>query len=221
MKILTLLLAIGSFAFTGNVNNSGKDVINNLEKLGYFKYTAPARVAELKAEMIKGYDSYKILSTITDDETLLPFDYRMYFCDGEALFEIGGLEEYLTYAKHAFERRGLKLEWSNIISEEKGKNWNHRITVNGKEYVAFSGRTDRMNVWGLAQLNFYRLVNDQLELQGSDDRLYPISGGEDGQFVFLSKELFNYISATFYHGKEFRKWDIIYPVEEWKEVHGL
>jgi hypothetical protein len=80
---------------------------------------------------------------------------------------------------------------------------------------------ENLNIWGGAQLNFYRLLNDQLELQGSHERVYPISGGEDGQFLFLTQELYNYISSTFYQGKDFRKWDIPYPVEKWKELNSL
>lgn len=212
---------MGLFSFTTKAKDSGTDVIKKMEELGYFKYADSDKVAELKADLIKSFDSYKVLTTISDDETLLPYDYRLYFCDGEALFEIGGLEEYLSYAKNAFEKRGLKLDWSNEISEQDGNDWNHRITVNGKEYVAFQGSMERMDIWGVAQLNFYRLLNDQLDLQGSVERVFPISGGEEGQFVFLTKELFDYISTTFYQGKDFRKWEIPYSVEKWKEVNEL
>jgi hypothetical protein len=222
MLIIQVTIVLGLLLFPAKESNeNGADVVQKLEELGYFKYTDAKRIGDLKADLIKSFDQYKVLSTLSDYETLLPCDYRLYFCDGEALFEIGGLEEYLGYAKHAFEKRGLRLEWSNEVSEEKGNHWDHRITVNGKEYIAFKGTMERMDIWGIAQLNFYRLLNDQLEIQGSDERVYPISGGEDGQYVFLTTELFDYISATFYQGKDFRKWDIPYPVERWREIHGL
>lgn len=223
LKLITLaLILIGVFSCTlGNPKEKGIDVVNKLDELGYFKYADPDKKDDLRLDLINSFDKVKALSTIADNETFLPYDHRLYFCDGEALFEIGGIEEYLEYAKHAFEKRGLKLVWSNEISEQNGDDWTHRITVNGKEYVVFEGSMDREDIWGIAQLNFYRLVNDQLELQGSDERVYPISGGHDGEFVFLTDELFNYISSNFYQGKGFRKWDIPYSVDKWKEVSGL
>lgn len=212
---------MGLFSFTSKRKDSGTDVVIKLEALGYYKYANPDKVAELKTDLVNSFKKYKIVSTVMDDKTLFPYDYRLYFCDGEALFEEGGLEDYLGYAKHAFEKRGLKFDWSNEVSEEKDNHLNHRISVNGKEYVAFEGSMELMDIWGVAQLNFYRLLNDQLEMQGSNERVYPISGGEDGQFIFLTPELFDYISTTFYQGKDFKKWDIPYPVETWKEISGL
>ncbi|WP_100615528.1 hypothetical protein [Confluentibacter citreus] len=212
---------MGLFSFTSKRKDSGTDVIKKLEALGYYKYANPDKVAELKTDLVNSFNKNKIVSTVIDDKTLLPYDYRLYFCDGEALFEEGGLEDYLGYAKHAFQKRGLKFDWNNEISEEEVNHLNHRITVNGKEYVAFEGSMEKMNIWGVAQLNFYRLLNDQLEMQGSNEQVYPISGGEDGQFIFLTPELFDYISTTFYQGKDFKKWDIPYPVEKWNEVTRL
>jgi len=222
IRINQILVIIVSFSFTvERTKESGPEVIKKLGELGYFKYTDLEKVADLKATFIKSFERSKVLPIVSDDKTFLPYDYRLYFCDGEALFEIGGIEEYLGYAKHAFERRGLKLNWSNEISKQNKHVWTHRITVNGKEYVAFEGSMETMDNWGVAQLNFYRLLNDQLEIQGSNEKVYPISGGEDGQFVFLTKELFDYISTTFYQGQDFKKWEIPYSVEKWKEVHGL
>lgn len=220
--VTRVLIIMGLFSFISyKSKESGADVIKRLDDLGYFKYAESDKVTALKDDLMKSYDKYGILSTVTDSKTLLPYDYRLYFCDGEALFESGGLESYLGFAKHAFEKRGLKFNWSDEVTNEKGNNLNHRVAVNGKEYVAFEGTTKRTNIWGVAQLNFYNMLNDQLEVQGSDERIYPISSGEEGYFVLLSKELFDYISTTFYQGKDIRKWDIPYPVGKWKEVHGL
>jgi hypothetical protein len=212
---------MGLFSFVTKKRESGTDVVKKLDELGYFQYADSDIIPDLKSNLVKSFDGHKVLSTMIDEETLLPYDYRLYFCDGEALFESGGLEEYLGFVKQAFEKRKLILDFSNEISIQDGNYWNHRITVNGKEYVAFEGPMERMDIWAVAQLNFYRLLNNQLEMQGSDERVYPISGGEEGQFVFLTKKLFDYISTTFYQGNDFRKWEIPYSVEKWKEVNGL
>ena len=52
-----------------------------------------------------------------------------------------------------------------------------------------------MFVWGIAQLKFYEMINDVLKQQNSDEQIYPISGGEDGQFIFLTKKLFELIES--------------------------
>lgn len=158
-SILKLLPLMGLFAFRSE-QKAPAEVIKRLDELGYFKYVDSTKIAELKSEISQSFNAYNILSTVSDDETLLPFDYRLYVCDGEALFEVGGMEEYLAYARHAFEKRGLQLEWTDEISEVNGTYWNHRITVNGKVYVAFEGKMDGNEVWGIAQLNFYRMLND-------------------------------------------------------------
>ncbi len=212
---------VGLCSFISKTMESGSDVVKKLDNMGYFKYANSNRVLDLKSDLIKSFDDNKTLSTITDNRTYLPFDYRLYFCDGEALFERGGIEEYLGYARHAFEKRGLELTWKNEVSQEEGNYWNHRITVNDKEYLLFEGAIDKLDVWGAAQLNFYRMLNDQLKSQSSDERVYPISGGEDGRFIILSQDLFNYISKTFYQGQKVNKWEVPYPVEKWKELNRL
>ncbi len=221
--VLLAVIAMNSASFYPIIPaaQEGAEVVRRLEELHYFKYANPDQLPELKEDLVKSYNKYKLLSTVVDDETLLPYDYRLYFCDGEGLFEDGGIETYLEYARHAFEKRGLTLNWSNEVSKQKGQNLTHKITVNEKEYTAFEGNARRINVWGIAQLNFYTLLNDQLAIQGSDERVYPISAGEDGYFAILSPELYEYISTTFYQGEDFRNWDKMYPLDQWAKVHNL
>lgn len=216
---------MGLFSFfSKKKSKTDKDcirIISNLEALGYFKYTNKSNLDKVKQEIKAAFKSSNVLSTFFDDTTHMPLDYRLYFCDGEDLFEIGGIVDYLNIAKHAFDQRGLSLDWENEISEEKDLHWNHRITVNGKEYIAFEGNMRSGVAWGVAQMNFYKLLNDQLETQGSLERVYPISGGEEGQFTFLTEEQYAFISKNLFNGKEFRVWEKIYPLNQWIEANGL
>ena len=221
MKIALLSIVMVLFSFRPPALQQASKVVEELDKLGYFKFSDQGNIAKLKSELMENFSRHKILSTVIDDETLLPYDHRLYFCDGESLFEAGGLEEYLRYAQHAFEKRVLKLKWANEISSQKGNVLSHRITVNGKEYVAFEGNMNRSDIWGIAQRNFYQLLNDQLEIQGSSERVYPISAGEEGQFVFLTEELFDYITKTFYQGEGFKRHEIILPMERWEIMMGF
>ena len=49
----------------------------------------------------------------------------------------------------------------------------------------------------MATKKFIETVNDVLKRQSSDERVYPISRGLDGQMVFLKRKQFNYISAVY------------------------
>lgn len=128
MRMTYILIAIGVIAAvliavrakgSSNVNKSqnvakakepGTAIVDRLGSLGYFKYAAPADIPSLKSAMSEAFDKYGILSGTDDDSTYLPKDYRFYFCDGEDLFEQGGLVEALTRVKHTFLKAGLQLE---------------------------------------------------------------------------------------------------------------
>ena len=71
----------------------------------------------------------------------------------------------------------LKLEITNHIEDwHNEKGLNHYITLNGKEYIIFKNFND--SGWGEAAQRFAEIINDQLELQNKDERLYLISGGK-------------------------------------------
>lgn len=80
-------------------------------------------IGSLKNQFTADFDKYGVLTTVYDDETSFPKDYRLYLCEAERLYEIGGIEHYLQYAKHAFEKRGMVLSWSNEISKSNGEHW--------------------------------------------------------------------------------------------------
>lgn len=65
---------------------------------------------------------------------------------------------------------------------------NHEITINGRRYIIF----DKFKGygWGEAAQRFADMINNQLELQGSDERFYLINGGNDGRAVFLTEKQF-------------------------------
>jgi hypothetical protein len=200
------------------VKIKGEEFVTKLDSLGYFRYTRTEQVDSLKNTMLKTFNSFPVLTTINSEiSPYLPIDYRLYNCDGETLFEVGGLAEYLDELKHTFTVRGLKLEYSNEKSKEKGDFWDHRITINGKEYSAFKGTMNTINVWGIATANFVKMLNDQLELQRSDDRVYPISGGNQGELVFLSKQQYEFISIVCTRNNEGRPLEL----NEWKQWNNI
>jgi hypothetical protein len=199
------------------VRSDGNKIVEQLSELGYFKYMNDSEeIDELKKQLVDSINYYNCLMTIDSEENFEPIEKRLFFCDGETLFEIGGLEKYLNFVKPAFTSRNLTIEWNNEISDEIEKHWTHKITVNGKEYVAFEGDMDNIYVWGIAQLNFYEMINDVLKRQNSDEQVYPIYAGEDGQFILLNKEQFEYIESIELQD-EFKP----RTISVWKKYHEL
>jgi len=175
---------------------TGQMVVETLETLDYFKYTDPAQLELLKKDIVEGYDQHKTLSTINSLKS--PFESycrRLYFCDGEILFERGGIVEYLTDVRLTFQKLGIPLVWSE---EYIRRDWKvHTIVVNGKKYIAFKGDPDAASTWARATRNFVALLNDQLLLNRSDERVYPILAGHAGRIVFLTRPQYDFIYRHF------------------------
>lgn len=175
---------------------TGQMVVEALEALDYFKYTDPAQLELLKKDIVEGYDQHKALSTINSLKS--PFESycrRLYFCDGEILFEPGGIVEYLTDVTLTFQKLGIPLVWSDEFYRFDKKE--HRIVVNGKKYIAFKGDPNAASAWGQATGNFVKLLNDQLQLNRSDERVYPILAGNAGRLVFLTRQQYDFIYRHF------------------------
>jgi hypothetical protein len=175
---------------------TGQIVVDTLEALGYFRFTDQPNLAPLKKDIREAYDQYKILSTINAEKAPhAPYCLRYYYCDGETLFEAGGVVEYLKEVKPTFDKLGIPLKWSNDYFSDDATE--HTIVVNGKKYIAFKGDPNDMRIWGWATKNFVEMLNDQLALHHSDERVYPIMGGNDGRIVFLTQAQYDFISRHF------------------------
>ncbi len=175
---------------------TGQMVVEALENLDYFKYTDPAQLELLKKDIVEGYDQHKVLSTINSLKS--PFESycrRLYFCDGEILFEPRGIVEYLTDVTLTFQKLGIPLVWSKEYYRMDAKV--HTIVVNGKKYIAFKGDPRAASAWGQATRNFVKLLNDQLRLNHSDEKVYPILAGHAGRIVFLTRQQYEFIYRHF------------------------
>lgn len=182
-----------------------EDFITQLSDLGYYKYADPNDIDSLKAELTSSISENGVLSTVYFDKPIVPKDYRYYFFDGETVFEQGGFDDALNDMKEYFKKIGLKLEITNHIEEVDTvtNGLNHELTVNGKRYVIFKDFKDYG--WGEAAQKFAEMINDQLQIQGKDERLYLINGGNDGAAVFLSDKQFILI-------------DKVLPDDQWKPL---
>ncbi len=231
MKILISILVIGIAIYIATKENgnplkktrtlkkektSPKEFLKTIDSLGYFKYADEKNIKKLKENHLESFDSEGAWGGIWDEKTNLPLDYRYYFCDGETVFEQGGFKEILNEFSGTFEKIGFKLKIGNHFEEWDSKNeWlNHRITLNGNEYIIF--KNFKGYGWGEAVQRLAQILNEELEKQNIQERIYLISGGNDGSLIFLDNELYKYFYKTFTNPE----WKPL-EVKEWTKVMGI
>lgn len=190
-------------------------IVEKLDEFGYFKYAALSDIPDIKNNLVDSLTTLNYLSYLSFDES--PYnskDYRHYFFDGEDLFEEGGFIWQLEAMKTLFDKMNFKIEISNHIEEwDNEKGLNHFITLNRKEYVIFKNFNDYG--WGEAAQRFAEIINDQLEIQDKDERLYLVSGGNDGSAVYLTDKQFELLDPIL-KGKERPL-----KVNDWCKVHHI
>lgn len=187
--------------------------VKQFEREGYYKYANPNDIDTLKNDLISSIEVYAVLSTIYDEETYIPKDYRYYMFDNETIFEQGGFDDAFKDMKALFDKMDFKLEITNHKEEWDtiNKCLNHEITINGKHYVIF--KNFKGYGWCEAAMKFADIINDQLALQNKDERLYLINGANDGTAVFLTDKQFQLIDKLLTDNE----WKPL-KVDKWSEV---
>lgn len=212
-KIKERVIAIELDSAAKELQVSALQFVNTIDSLGYFKYSATEHLDSLKQIMAKNFEIDNSLITLWDDNTHVPLDYRYYFCDGEAVFELDGFTNMLEKLQPTFDKIGFTLVITNHIEECDSKNdWlNHSITINGTNYIIF--KNYKGYGWGKAVQRLAEILNAEFEKQGINEKIYLISGGNDGMLIFLTDELYKYI-AKFYSNP---KWKPL-NVAKWAKV---
>lgn len=167
--------------------------INNLESLGYFKYTDSEYKNALKKQLFDSIDNHRTLDTVYDETDLkmLPHCYRLYLADQEDISE--SLEGILERMKRSFDKFEIPLNWTNVKfdpDENYGDYW--LLELNNKKYKL---RNYGDNKWMLISRDFFELINMQLEMYGAKERIYILATNNDGEAIFLDDKLFNYIDT--------------------------
>ena len=164
-------------------------------------------------EMIEEFGSQGTLITVWDEETMISRDYRYYLCDGEDVFEEGGIPDLLKDLEPTFRKLDFKINVDNFTEEWDDINkWlNTRIIINGTEYIIFE--KFKGVGWGEAPMRIANALNKEMEKQGIKEKIYLIAGGNEGNLVFLTEELYQYMYKYF-------KDPICKPLElnEWGKV---
>ena len=194
---------------------NGKEIVNGLEKLEYFRLTDSLELQEVKADYEKSYTDLKFFQGPMRGETLNFMDNRYHWVDCEELFEIGGLTVYLKQVQTTFEKLGLKLEYANEKSEQDQNSWKHTIELNEIEYVAFNGQFSDLD-WGIAYVNFIEMLNSELRRQNSDEQFYPVNSKNDGMFVLLTPKQLDFVMRNYSVENENPT-----IMSTWKSINGL
>lgn len=220
--LLTTIAGLCFFIFNGKTSrasddqNEAREFVERLDELGYFNYAAHEDLDLLKKNMIDNFDPNNEVTSIWDDRTGTPKDYRYYFCDGETVYEDGGILTLLNTLKPTFDKIRFKCQITNHFEEWDDKNkWlNHRITLNGTEYIIFKDFTEKG--WGEAPKRIAEILNTELLKQGINEQIYLVSGGNDGRLIFLTNELYGYIYSIYQNPN----WKPL-ELDEWAEVMSV
>lgn len=234
MKYNLPLLALAILSFTGLVigysnhfqtpattntyynKTEAENFVQKLEQLGFFKYADTADLDSLKQNMIRYFDPENEITTIWNDSTGVPKDYRYYTCDGEEVYEQGGVINLLKFLKPTFDKLHFKCEITNHFEEwDTKKKWlNHRFSMNGTPYTIF--KNFKEIGWGEAPKRIAEILNIELKKQGIEEQIYLVSGGNDGRLIFLSNEQYQYI-YTAYKNPSWKPLEL----NEWAQVMGV
>lgn len=189
---------------------SGKEIVSELNRLNFFNLTDKKDLKITKDDFEKSYDELSFFEGHMRDDLSFT-DNRFYFIDSETLFEGEGLIQYLETVKISFDKLNLKLLISDEFEDQTDKHLLHKIKLNGKEYIAFNNDFGSYD-WTIAYLDFIEMLNDQLKIQGTDEQFYPISSGNDGRIVLLTKKQFEFVKMNYPTDKEHPK-----EIIDWKD----
>lgn len=234
MKIVIfsiLIIGIGAILIASNLKSKSKEskseaitnskitaqeFVETIDSLGYFKYANSEDIEKLKKSHLESFDPEGSWGGIWDDETNLPLDFRYYFCDGEYVFEQDGFTGMLEEMDSTFKKIGFEITIENHFEEWDNENeWlNHRIKINGTDYVIF--RDFKGYGWGEAVQRLAEIINTELEKQNINEKIYLINGGNDGSLIFLNNGLYKYFYETFTDPQ----WKPL-EVNEWAKIMGV
>src|SRR5690554_2810258 len=154
---------MGLFDFFKKEKNEELNLSEKLEKIGYFDLIDDLQKKKYIKEKIdfdfaddsnqyigKGWLIFPNDGYISSVYNLTEYkngsstsDFRAFEVWASSLFR-GEFLDYLKSAKTVFERNNIRLEYKDEIFDENTKEKiQHKVTVNEKEYVIFSGNVSR------------------------------------------------------------------------------
>ncbi len=169
------------------------DFLVALEENGYFKYADPEKIQAVKDGLLENLKAEKDFMTAFNlDEFGFQadaMDLRFYNCgDCEELFEEGGVTDLLDKMTSLFTKIGLNIKYS----DDNYDDYKHTIKVNKRKYLL----ADNSPLgWGETFEKYAKMVNKELELHKSDERIYLYSHDSGEYMVFLTDTQYEIISS--------------------------
>ena len=194
------------------VFNEFLNLSNELDKIGYFDLITDSEKKKFLKEKIdfeyknndnpyigKGWlilpNDYYISSVYNlkeYDNGSSTSDFRAFEVWGDSLFR-GEFIEHIESARVVFEKNGLKLEWEDEVFDENTKDKiHHRIKVNDKEYIVYSGQITQENLGKVMSDYidaFKNILNDVIARQESNYRIILLNQPEHIEFILLSPNM--------------------------------
>ncbi|NRS90817.1 hypothetical protein HNQ02_003764 [Flavobacterium sp. 7E] len=176
------------------------DLIDNFEKKKYIKEKIDFDFADDSNQYVgKGWltfpNDYYISSvySLTENKNGSPTsDFRAFEVWASSLFR-GEFLDYLKSAKIVFERNNIKLEYKDEIFDENTKEEiHHKVTVNEKEYIIFSGQISRDNIGQIMKNyldSFRNILNDIIKRQAKEFKVILVTQAECVMFVLLQQDM--------------------------------
>ena len=178
-----------------------------LDESGYFKYTDQKNLQAIKECLLHNLTKEKEFMTAFNFDG--PFqadamDLRFYNCgDCEELFEEGGVINLLDKMNSLFTKIGLTIKYS----DDNYDDFKHTIKLNKRKYELAD---DSPLGWGETFEKYARMINKELELQKSDERIYLYSHDSGEYMVFLTERQYEIVSKYIDNNRPLK-------VDEWIE----
>ena len=203
---------MGLFDFFKKEKNEELNLSEKLEKIGYFDLIDDLQKKKYIKEKIdfdfaddsnqyigKGWLIFPNDGYISSVYNLTEYkngsstsDFRAFEVWASSLFR-GEFLDYLKSAKTVFERNNIRLEYKDEIFDENTKEKiHHKVTVNEKEYVIFSGNVSRDNIGQIMYnyLNSFReILNETIKRQVKDFKVILVTQPESVMFILLQQSM--------------------------------
>lgn len=163
------------------------ETVDRLIEMGYLKYVPTSELPSIRQELIGTLKRGSLDSEW--DENCVSRDRRSYPADNEDLAE-GSLGEVVLLMKDVLQKEGVKLR----SVEDDFQDDSYDVVVNGERHLIYDAdMLENSLIWGVAIKRLLEIVNGLLEHAGSKERLYGISGGNDGRAIFLTDEMYRFL----------------------------
>ena len=159
------------------------NLIDGLEKIGFYAHTSAERIPDVKAEAIRTHYLFGWEETERD-----------WHADAEDLTE-GDVADFVRRLSRFLEREGVRL---TSIEQEFVVGGAYSVSVNGAPHVMYSAEecVESEDLWLLTTKRAFGLVNALLVNAGSTERVLALYGGNDLRAIFLTDRMYEAILAS-------------------------